>query len=493
MADNVTNSTGVPIATDELATVNGVAQVAPLPQAQRMKVGYGGDGDLRDVDATHGLPVNVVAGGVVVGDVTIANGADVAQGATGDAAAAAGGTGSAAAKLRRLTGDLAALLAQIPATLGQKTKDASLSVVLASNQDPIAVTGAGGGAQFAEDAPHTSGDLGTMALAVRNDAGGPMAGTTGDYAALQLDASGNLRVTGGGGATQFAEDAAHASGDLGTLSLVVRKDAAGTLSSTDGDYTPLQVDASGNLRVTGGGGGQQFAEDTAHVSGDLGTLLLAIRNDAGAALAGTTGDYIGLSTDANGFLRVAPVVLAAGTAIFGKVGIDQTTIGTSDRVMAQSTSTILVTATLATGGAYNAGDYVGPAGTTGFGVNPANRATGLGGHIESFTMIDGDNQGVPCDIYFFENSNWTSPSDNAAWSISDTSAQYMVGRCAINTFVSYGAAGMIGFGTFAEGPIPYKSNGQTVYFAVVPRNAVTYTSIRTSTAGLQFRIGLVLD
>lgn len=47
------------------------------------------------------------------------------------------------------------------------------------------------------------------------------------------------------------------------------------------------------------------AEDAAHTTGDVGVMALAVRQDTVAALAGTTGDYIPLSTDANGNLRVA--------------------------------------------------------------------------------------------------------------------------------------------------------------------------------------------
>jgi hypothetical protein len=47
------------------------------------------------------------------------------------------------------------------------------------------------------------------------------------------------------------------------------------------------------------------AEDASHTSGDVGVMMLAVRNDTGAALAGTTGDYIPLTTDPNGNLRVA--------------------------------------------------------------------------------------------------------------------------------------------------------------------------------------------
>lgn len=49
--------------------------------------------------------------------------------------------------------------------------------------------------QWAEDAPHVSGDRGTMALAVRNDTPGSLVNANGDYAPLQVDSGGLLRVT----------------------------------------------------------------------------------------------------------------------------------------------------------------------------------------------------------------------------------------------------------------------------------------------------------
>lgn len=48
-----------------------------------------------------------------------------------------------------------------------------------------------------------------------------------------------------------AEDAAHGSGDQGIQFLAVRNDVEGSLVDTDGDYAPLQVDSSGRLRVIG--------------------------------------------------------------------------------------------------------------------------------------------------------------------------------------------------------------------------------------------------
>jgi len=46
----------------------------------------------------------------------------------------------------------------------------------------------------AEDAAHSSGDQGIMALAVRNDTEGSLVDTDGDYASLQLDSLGRLRT-----------------------------------------------------------------------------------------------------------------------------------------------------------------------------------------------------------------------------------------------------------------------------------------------------------
>lgn len=88
----------------------------------------------------------------------------------------------------------------------------------------------------------------------------------------------------------LAEDAVHASGDKGVMALGVRKNTAAALAA-DGDYQPFIFDADGKLWVTGGSGGTQYAEDAVHATGDLGTGALGVRKDAAASLAGTDGDY----------------------------------------------------------------------------------------------------------------------------------------------------------------------------------------------------------
>ena len=112
----------------------------------------------------------------------------------------------------------------------------------------ICDSGCAGGAQFAEDAAHTTGDSGTMLLAVRNDAGTALAGTTGDYIPLTTDASGALRVVGSSGTTQFAEDIAHTTGDATVFISGIRRDTTPSSSAgTAGDYTAINVDGNGRL------------------------------------------------------------------------------------------------------------------------------------------------------------------------------------------------------------------------------------------------------
>lgn len=79
----------------------------------------------------------------------------------------------------------------------------------------------------------------------------PFKDVNGKDTQVQLDASGNIPVTGGGGGSsgiQYAELITTAPG-TGTLSLGRYKSSAPTL--TDGQMYALQVDASGNLRVAG--------------------------------------------------------------------------------------------------------------------------------------------------------------------------------------------------------------------------------------------------
>lgn len=74
--------------------------------------------------------------------------------------------------------------------------------------------------------------------------------TDGTTAVTLTGSSLNVNITGGStGTTQYAEDTAHASGDLGVEMLAVRRDTLATSVSADGDYSSLSVNASGALYV----------------------------------------------------------------------------------------------------------------------------------------------------------------------------------------------------------------------------------------------------
>lgn len=147
-----------------------------------------------------------------------------------------------------------------------------------------------------EDAAHSTGQKGMFALSVRSDTAASTAGTDGDYAALTTDSTGRLHVNVGNTVTVGshavtnagtfavqvdgsaltalqlidnivqAEGAVHGSGDSGVMALVVRQDSQSGLGA-DGDYVPMTVDADGGLRVSivagAGSGGTALADDAA--------------------------------------------------------------------------------------------------------------------------------------------------------------------------------------------------------------------------------------
>lgn len=217
------------------------------------------------------------------------------------------------------------------------------------------------GAEHAEDDAHVSGDTGNFVLAVRNDVEGSLVSADGDYAPLQVDASGRLRVIADldvSNLAEKAEDDAHVSGDIGNYVLTVREDTLSTSTSADGDYQSFKTNANGELYVkdtdvlarlvtmngvlddisvdtgniatsvdnidtstaaiaisvdnidTNTGNidttlaGLSHLEDDAHVSGDAGIQALAVRQDTLANSTSADGDYASLKVNVNGALYV---------------------------------------------------------------------------------------------------------------------------------------------------------------------------------------------
>ena len=114
------------------------------------------------------------------------------------------------------------------------------------------------------------------------------------------------------------EDAAHASGDKGVMPLAVRKDARGTISGADGDYTPLQVNADGDLRVDGSAVTQPIS--AASLPLPTGASTAANQSTGNTSLAAINTDTTAIKTaveimddwDESDRAKVNPIVGQAG-------------------------------------------------------------------------------------------------------------------------------------------------------------------------------------
>ena len=123
-------------------------------------------------------------------------------------------------------------------------------------------------------------------------------GTTGPVA-IAVNAAGEV-LTGGTSATSIgkAEDAAHASGDVGAAILGVRNDANAARSGTDGDYTPVAVSSAGAVMVCG-------VEPHNDPVGGIGPVRVGgVFRNAGAGDSVAAGDVADFLVDTAGRLGV---------------------------------------------------------------------------------------------------------------------------------------------------------------------------------------------
>jgi len=92
-------------------------------------------------------------------------------------------------------------------------------------------------------------------------------------------------ITPGTGATNLgkAEDAAHTSGDVGVMSLAVRNDVLATLAVADGDYAPFQVNSAGSLYVEIASGSVVIAAGT----NEIGKLAAGVAEIGNVKNSGT--------------------------------------------------------------------------------------------------------------------------------------------------------------------------------------------------------------
>jgi hypothetical protein len=107
------------------------------------------------------------------------------------------------------------------------------------------------GAEYAEDAEHTSADTGNFVLGVRNDTLAALGGTDGDYVPFQMNASGALfvEVSSASGDDSIYVDDADWTDSTSKHTLVGGLYQSSPQSITDGDVGPFQVDVNGRLGV----------------------------------------------------------------------------------------------------------------------------------------------------------------------------------------------------------------------------------------------------
>jgi hypothetical protein len=165
----------------------------------------------------------------------------------------------------------------------------------------------------AEDAPHASGDVGVMALAVRQDSQTNFA-ADGDYVPLSIDGNGALRVSGGGGGTQYTEDVGAATDPVGNMLIAVRRDTLSTSEvSGDGDNIAVKATSRGQLHTASDLATiKNVAVSVGAGSVDTGTQRMAIASDsAGVITTGTAGSASTQVVTMQGIASMTPVLTTA--------------------------------------------------------------------------------------------------------------------------------------------------------------------------------------
>lgn len=334
---------------------------------------------------------------------------------------------------------------------------------LVSTSDPLPVTStipaAATSIAKAEDAAHASGDVGVPVLAVRKATPADLSDTDGDYEPLQIKSgrvwasttvTGTVTVSHSGAITTNLDQAFAADGDASTARHI-------NVGGSDGvnDQT-LAVDSTGAVKLASGTNNigdvdvltlpGAYAEDAAHASGDVGHQILTVRSDTPTAKGGTDGDYQPPLTDNEGLLWVRP---------------------------APKVQRFSVTPTISSGAAYASGDVVGGLQT----ISNAVRKSGGSGTILSILVVDKTQaQRAAMDILIFDRSV-TVAADNAAVAMSDADMANCLGVVTIGAYnTAWPGTPLNSISTLINVGLPIVCNGADLYFVPVVRAAPTYTS-----------------
>lgn len=127
-------------------------------------------------------------------------------------------------------------------------------------------------------------------------------------------------------AAQKNEDAAHSSGDAGLMALAVRKDTATALAGTDGDYAPLEVDAVGALHTRDRAG---YADNDTFTRGSS-RLIAGLAGIYESTVSALTAGKVALArlTSRGAVVTAGDQVSLYSGTISGITATDSTMVGT---------------------------------------------------------------------------------------------------------------------------------------------------------------------
>lgn len=255
MADNVTTDDGV-IATDEVGGAH----------YQRVKVVAGADGSATDVTIGGGVEAAALRVTIASDSTGVLSVDDNGGSLTVDNAALSvtGGGVEASAVRVTIANDSTGVLS-VDDNGGSLTVDGTVAVTNAH------LTSLGGAISGTEVQVDIVGALpaGTAAI-------GKLAANSGvDIGDVDVTTCGTITPGTAASSLGKAEDAAHSSGDVGVFVLAVRNDGEDNLVSASGDYAPLQVNSDGNLvcavnNTVGVSGAVTVSGDIAHDAADSG-------------------------------------------------------------------------------------------------------------------------------------------------------------------------------------------------------------------------------
>ena len=185
---------------------------------------------------------------------------------------------------------------------------------------------AAGTAAIGKLAANSGVDIGDVTLTAGTNAFGKLSANSGVDIG-DVDVTSIVPLT---GATNLgkARDSALGATDTGVMALAVRDDTLTTLTPADGDYVPLRVSSTGQLHVTGGGGGTEYTEDVATANPIVGSAIMFERDDIIGGLTPAEGDWASMRCSAEGALWVQDFNSDAALAHLATIAGDTTSLDT---------------------------------------------------------------------------------------------------------------------------------------------------------------------